>query len=201
MRDAQNIEQVSQLRIDMMGFIFYEKSSRFVHKEDVPDFKNLEHLSLKKVGVFVNAKTHEVLEKVGEFQLDFIQLHGDESPEYCADLKNVWPSIKIIKAFSVNEDFDFEKTKEYEEACDLFLFDTKGKNRGGNGVVFDWELLKKYDGETPFLLSGGIGLEHSEAISKLNFPKMIGVDLNSKFELEPALKDVEKLKEFISKIK
>ena len=135
MREAQNIEAVSQLGIDMTGFIFYEKSPRYCN--------SVCQTELLKVGVFVNAQIPEVLEKVGEFQLDYVQLHGDENPEYCADLKSVWASIKIIKAFSVNEDFDFEKTTEYEGVCDLFLFDTNGKNRGGNGVVFDWDLLKK----------------------------------------------------------
>jgi phosphoribosylanthranilate isomerase len=204
MRDAQNIEQVSQLGIDMMGFIFYEKSPRDVGSKEVINFEILNDLSqknIKKVGVFVNAQIPEILEKVGEYQLDYVQLHGDESPEYCKNLKSVWPTIKIIKAFSIGEDFEFDKTKDFDEVCDLFVFDTKGKNRGGNGVTFDWKLLEKYNGSTPFLLSGGIGLDHAEAISKLFFSRMIGVDLNSKFEIKPALKEVKKLEEFISKIK
>jgi phosphoribosylanthranilate isomerase len=187
----------------MIGFIFYEKSPRFVSSNDFLDLKNLEeqNSNLQKIGVFVNSKTSEVLDKVGEYELDYVQLHGDESSDYCENLKNVWPNIKIIKAFSVNEDFDFEKTKVFEGTCDLFLFDTKGKNRGGNGETFDWELLEKYKGDTPFLLSGGISPENAERITKVYFPKLIGIDLNSRFEIEPGIKNINKLKNFISKIK
>jgi phosphoribosylanthranilate isomerase len=203
MRNRENIAQISQLDIDMIGFIFYEKSPRFVSSNDFLDLKNLEeqNSNLQKIGVFVNSKTSEVLDKVGEYELDYVQLHGDESSDYCENLKNVWPNIKIIKAFSVNEDFDFEKTKVFEGTCDLFLFDTKGKNRGGNGETFDWELLEKYKGDTPFLLSGGISPENAERITKVYFPKLIGIDLNSRFEIEPGIKNINKLKNFISKIK
>lgn len=201
MKHADNVSAVSELPIDLIGLIFYGKSPRNVAGEDQQLIDNLESISQEKVGVFVNAEISFVLEKVGNYRLDYIQLHGDESPEYCADLKSIWPTIKIIKAFAVDADFDFSCTKPYEPFCDLFLFDTKGINRGGNGLAFDWNLLNNYKGETSFLLSGGIGLENVAEVSKIFFPKMAGVDLNSRFEVEPGLKDVEKLKEFISKIK
>lgn len=201
MRKAENVKAVAALSIDMMGFIFYENSPRNVDLEDSDLKMTLEHLEIERVGVFVNAEIPFVLEKVGSYHLDFVQLHGEESPEYCHDLKGIWPSIKFIKAFSVDESFDFSITKDYEGLCELFVFDTKGENRGGNGVAFDWSLLNNYTGETPFLLSGGIGLENVEAVSEVYFPKMIGLDLNSKFETAPGLKDVEKLNAFISKIK
>ncbi len=198
LRMPDNIEAVAELPIDMIGLIFYEKSPRYINADGFKDLKNVDQT---RVGVFVNAETSYVLEKVGAFELEFVQLHGDESAEYCQDLKSVWPSIKIIKAFSVDEDFDFNITKAYEHAVEFFLFDTKGKNRGGNGKIFNWELLKKYEGNRQFYLSGGIGLEHAESISKLYFPKLVGIDLNSKFEIAPGLKDVEKLKQFLSKLK
>ena len=122
---------------------------------------------MQKVGVFVNEEIPNVLEKVGEFHLDFIQLHGEESPEYCENIKSVWPTIKIIKAFPVGEDFDFDLTKSYEPFCDYFLFDTKGKEKGGNGAVFNWEILKQYDNEIPFFLAGGLSLENIELIQQL----------------------------------
>ena len=203
MRDFRNIEAVAKLPIDMIGFIFYEKSSRNVEAE-AADFKkhpNLEQINLLKVGVFVNAEISFLLEKVGAYYLNYVQLHGDESPDYCQNLKNVWPTIKIIKAFSVGNDFDFEKTKAYEPFCDLFLFDTKGEKRGGSGVKFNWEILDEYQGMRPFLLSGGIGVDDWEAIKKIDQKMLWGVDLNSGFEDAPAVKNVNNLKYFLNKLK
>jgi len=204
MRDPENMAAIAKLPVDLMGFIFYEKSPRFVGAgKDVELLKKelAELNSILRVGVFVNAKIPVVLEKAGAFHLDYIQLHGDEQPEYCQSLKKSWPELKIIKAFAVDEDFDFNKTKNYESFCDLFLFDAKGKNYGGNSSSFDWQLLKKYDGKRLFLLSGGIDLDSAETIKKLNFRMMVGVDLNSRFEIEPGLKDVQKIRHFAKRIK
>ncbi|MFT4760512.1 MAG: phosphoribosylanthranilate isomerase [Paraglaciecola sp.] len=203
MRDAVNIEAVDGLGIDMMGFIFYAKSSRDIESQAV-EFKkhpNVSQLNVQRVGVFVNAEISFLLEKVGAYFLNYVQLHGDESVDYCQNLKSVWPTIKIIKAFSVNANFDFEQTKPYEPFCDLFLFDTKGENRGGNGVKFDWQILNKYQGMRPFLLSGGIGVDDGSEIKNLDLKMLYGVDVNSGFENAPALKNVDNLKYFIGQLK
>lgn len=202
MRDAANIEAVAGLGVNMMGFIFYEKSSRHYEATE-GDYKrhpNLSQLNLSRVGVFVNAEIPYLLEKVGVCFLNYVQLHGDESPDYCQSLKAVWPSIKIIKAFAVDADFNFEKTKPYEPFCDLFLFDTKGDNRGGNGVKFDWDVLANYQGMRPFLLSGGIGVDDAAEIQKLDFKMLYGIDVNSGFEDAPAMKNTDNLKYFIDKL-
>lgn len=203
MRDFRNVEAIAALPIDMMGFIFYEKSSRNVEDKDA-DFKkhpNLGQINLLKVGVFVNAEIPFLLEKVGDYYLNYVQLHGDESPDYCQNLKAVWPTIKIMKAFSVGNDFDFEETKPYEPFCDLFLFDTKGEKRGGNGVKFNWQILEKYQGMRPFLLSGGIGVDDAEDIKKMDLKMLYGIDVNSGFEDSPAMKNVDNLKYFLNKLK
>lgn len=203
MRDFKNIEAVAALDIDMVGFIFYEKSSRHIDAEDA-EFKkhpNVSQLNVSRVGVFVNAEISFLLEKVGTYYLNYVQLHGDESPSYCQNLKAVWPTIKIIKVFSVDEAFDFAKTKPYEPFCDLFLFDTKGEKRGGNGVKFNWQILEKYNGMRPFLLSGGIGVDDGSEIKKLDLKMLYGIDLNSGFEDAPAVKNVDNLKCFLNRLK
>lgn len=195
MRDSENITELVKLNPDYIGFIFYNKSKRFV-----TDFPQVSiPSSIKKVGVFVNETIENVINKVSKYQLDAVQLHGDESASFCKELKSK-TSIEIIKAFAVDEDFDFEKTQEYESNCDMFLFDTKGKDYGGNGIKYDWSILKKYKGDIPFLLSGGINGHDVEAIKKFKHSKFIGIDLNSGFEDAPAFKNIEKLKEFKQKL-
>lgn len=198
MRDFTNIQQVSSLPIQYMGFIFYEKSPRFV----VKTIKNALPTSIKKVGVFVNADIADVVDKVDNFQLDIVQLHGKETPQYISHLKSALPNIGIWKAFSVDENFDFKTTEAYTNLADIFLFDTKTPQYGGAGVKFDWQILEHYQGNTPFMLAGGITENDVEPILKLKsrIPQLHGLDLNSKFEIEPALKDVEKLKRFLDKI-
>ena len=159
----------------------------------------------KKVGVFVNAELDQVLNNVHDFQLDYVQLHGYESPEYCSELLSFWASsslrsAKLIKAFSIDSDFDFTQTAEYEGRCAYFLFDTKGADFGGNGVTFDWTLLDQYQGATPFLLSGGIDLGMEVAIRSITHPQFDGVDINSRFEIEPGLKDIEKIQRFVEEL-
>ena len=153
MRDAENISELIKLKPDYMGFIFYEKSKRFVS-----NFPEIEIPSeIKKVGVFVNETIDEVIEIAEEYELGAIQLHGNESPEYCEELKVLMiRDVEIFKAFSVDDSFDFSITEAYQKMCDYLLFDTKGKEYGGNGVKFNWQVLDSYKGETPFLLSGGI---------------------------------------------
>jgi phosphoribosylanthranilate isomerase len=202
MRAVENIKAVSALPIDYMGFIFYEKSPRYV--SNFPSLQDLESFGtrVKRVGVFVNADLEFVVSKVLENQLDIAQLHGKETVEYISELKFMLPHLGIWKAFSVDETFDFKVTKAYEKCADMFLFDTKSPQHGGAGIKFDWSILAKYQGEKPFILAGGITENDTEAIKNLKsqFPSLFGLDLNSKFEILPALKDVEKLKRFIFSI-
>lgn len=191
MRESTNISELLKLSPDFMGFIFFAKSKR-----DVADSLDVELLasfpdSTQKVGVFVNAELDFVKGKVEQFGLNLVQLHGDESPEYCFDLKS--KGIKTMKVFSVGESFDFNQLEAYKPYVDFFLFDTKGEERGGNGVQFDWSILKGYDQEIPFFLSGGIDLENLEQLSELKGMNLHAIDVNSKFEIEPGLKDVDKL--------
>lgn len=192
MRDAENIREVEALHPDWMGFIFWPKSKRYV--KEIPSYLPTQ---LKRVGVFVDEAIEKVIQTAEAYGLDLIQLHGHESPEYAAQLSE-W---KTIKAFNIAETEDFEQTKAYEGITDYFLFDTKGKAVGGNGEKFDWNVLASYHGETPFLLSGGIGPEDAERVKAFHHPKCIGIDLNSRFEIEPGVKDINKLKEFIKTIR
>ena len=189
MREAENIREVEALGINWLGLIFWPKSSRYVSER--PDYLP-QHV--KRVGVFVDENLDTVRKKADDYVLDLIQLHGSESPDYIRALKA--PS-SIIKAFNIATAHDLEQTKEYEGIVDYFLFDTKGPSVGGNGVQFNWDVLKDYHGKTPFLLSGGIGPEDAERIHAFHHPQCIGIDLNSRFELSPGFKDINKLKQFI----
>jgi phosphoribosylanthranilate isomerase len=189
MKYPDNILEVGSLLPDYMGFIFWEKSARYFDGV-IPDLPK----SIKKVGVFVNATQYEILEKIIKYDLQAVQLHGQESVNFCQDLKNeIDDSIEIIKVFSVDDAFDFEVLKPFEVVCDYFLFDTKGKLPGGNGTTFDWKVLEKYPSSKPFFLSGGIGIEEMDAVNeilKTNLP-LYAIDVNSKFEIEPGLKNIE----------
>ena len=192
MRDADNIRAVSELGIDWMGFIFWAPSSRYVSEK--PSFLPTRQ---KRVGVFVDARIEEVKSKADEYALDLIQLHGNESPAFCERLK-ANSRQQLIKAFNIATQEDLEQTSPYEGLVDYFLFDTKAKMVGGNGTQFDWSVLSAYQGNTPFLLSGGIGPDDAEKVRNFHHPQLAGIDLNSRFELSPALKDIEKLKQFIT---
>lgn len=192
MRDADNIRAVSELRIDWMGFIFWPPSSRYVSEK--PSFLPTRQ---KRVGVFVDARIEEVKSKADEYALDLIQLHGSESPAFCERLK-ANSRQQLIKAFNIAIQEDLQQTSPYEGLVDYFLFDTKAKMVGGNGTQFDWSVLSAYQGNTPFLLSGGIGPDDAEKVRNFHHPQLAGIDLNSRFELSPALKDIEKLKQFIT---
>lgn len=215
MRDAQNIREVSQLGVDMIGMIFYPKSPRYVemqssHAGIIPDYAK-EDINIKssktpaRVGVFVDDMVQNIVTRVVNYHLDYVQLHGNEPREMCENLRStldpdIRPGIKIIKAISVSDASDIQKYKEYVGAVDLFLFDTKCKTVGGSGQLFDWQVLEQYDGEVPFLLSGGIGPEDASRLHAFHHPKCIGIDLNSRFEIEPGVKDVEKLKGFLNEM-
>ena len=192
MREAENIREVEALGIDMMGFIFWPKSSRYVSER--PEYLP-KHV--KRVGVFVNEDPEQVKRLAADYRLDYIQLHGQESPEQISHLSPLTSHLSIIKAFNIATAEDLLQTQPYEGVADFFLFDTKGKSVGGNGEKFDWDVLDAYHGSTPFLLSGGIGPDDAERVNAFHHPKCIGIDLNSRFELSPGLKDVNKLKEFL----
>ena len=198
MRNPQNITDIAALNPDYLGFIFYEKSKRYVG-EDFDEAATY-HLpkGIKKIGVFVNASMEYVLSKVKRYGLDLVQLHGEESPEFCRDLQ--MKNITIIKVFAVGQTFDFSILEPYKPYCDYFLFDTKGKEKGGNGTVFNWEVLKDYDNEKPFFLSGGLSLENVGKVKELQGLNIIAIDVNSGFEVAPALKDVEKVKQLMQLI-
>jgi phosphoribosylanthranilate isomerase len=188
MREAENIREVEALGIDLMGFIFWPKSSRYVSERPayLPE-------KAKRVGVFVDETIEKVKDIAKAYQLDLIQLHGQESPDYAEQLGN----YRLIKAFNIASADDFAACAAYEGKVDFFLFDTKGKRVGGNGEKFDWRVLKAYQGQTPFLLSGGIAPDDAARIKAIHHPQFAGIDLNSRFEREPALKDINKLKTFL----
>ena len=194
MREAENIREVEALGIDMMGFIFWPKSSRYVSER--PAYLPTQ---CKRVGVFVNEDVETIKKIAEDYALDYIQLHGSESPDYIHALR-VNGGVAVIKAFNIATTEDLETTKPYEGIVDYFLFDTKGKSVGGNGEKFDWSVLEAYYGDTPFLLSGGIGPDDAERVKAFRHPKCIGIDLNSKFEDEPALKNIQELKTFIEQL-
>lgn len=196
MRDAENIRQTERLAPDWMGFICWDGSSRFVDR--TPEYLPS---SCLRVGVFVNPSIGYVRNKMAQLGLDAVQLHGNESPELCREVKSLYGkdgrSPLLVKAFSIAPDSPFPDTSAYEAACDYFLFDTRCATVGGSGKTFDWQCLEQYKGARPFLLSGGIGEEHAEVLKHFGHPMWAGVDLNSRFELSPALKDTERLGRFI----
>jgi len=201
MRDADNISELLKIQPDFIGFIFYENSLR-----NVVDFPFVEiPKTIKKVGVFVSDWVGDVIEIANKYELDCVQLHGGtETVGYCREVRKrdgiINKNIEIIKVFSVDDDFDFEVTKEFEEVCDYFLFDTKGKYHGGNGEKFSWKILSNYSGTKPYLLSGGISLTDVNSLNdffKTEASKYcIGLDVNSGFEIDIALKNVEELRNF-----
>jgi len=211
MKYIANIKEVAALQPDYLGFIFYDKSKRNFDGI-IPELPK----SIKKTGVFVNANLEDVLAKINQYDLQAIQLHGDESVEFCEELrqtelvsvshdeipKQVRNKLEIIKVFGIKKSFNFDILKPYEEVVDYFLFDTKGKERGGNGVVFDWKVLEKYPYSKPFFLSGGIGLEQLEEIQKIRKTDLpiYALDVNSKFELEAGFKSVENIERFKNEI-
>jgi phosphoribosylanthranilate isomerase len=191
-----NIVDVVALQPDYVGFIFYRKSPRFVGEDF--NMPIIDDARIKKVGVFVNEPLDFVWETMLKFELDYAQLHGDESPEYCEILKD--KGSKIIKAFQVDEAFDFDGVKEYEKVTDYFLFDTKTKHFGGSGETFDWQILKKYAMEKKYFLSGGLNLDNVDSLNEIDLTKIHALDVNSKFEIRPGLKEVSMLEKLKTKM-
>ena len=219
MREPENIRAVEELGVDMIGFIFVPQSKRYVRMISsnagiLPDYaderQNETSAAGKKaplrVGVFVDDMPQNIITRIYNYNLDYVQLHGDESAVMIDNLRrsvdpDIHKGLKIIKAISVASENDVKRWREYEGHADMLLFDTKGDEAGGNGRHFDWELLNAYDGNIPFLLSGGIDIDDALEIRKINNPMFAGVDINSRFETEPAVKDVEKVRNFIRLLK
>ena len=221
MREPENIRAIEQLDIDWMGFIFWPDSPRFVkmiHSRAgiIPDYSSLPGEQFetikrapqlpKRVGVFVDDMPQNIVTRVFNFNLDIIQLHGNENRVMIENLRrtldpDIAPGIKIIKAISVNSVDDIAKYREYEGAVDYFLFDTKCLTVGASGKHFDWSVLEAYDGETPFLLSGGIGPDDVERVLAFRHPKLVGIDINSRFETASAVKDVDAVRDFVQALR
>jgi len=194
--DATDMEGLLSANLDYLGFICYSKSKRWIAESTIAQKK---YGTAKRVGVFVNEEIDRVVEIAKKNNFDVIQLHGDESPEYCSRLNEL--GFQVIKVFGVDEEFDFDTTLYYKKVADFFLFDTKGEQRGGNGYPFNWDKLQEYKGNTPFFLSGGIEPKSIASINKLNHPKLHAVDINSRFEISPGEKDVAQIKNFVNEIK
>ena len=199
LRDAENISAIAALNPDFVGFIFYDQSPRFVGEDLNEAVVKAIPRSIRKVGVFVNASPDYILRNVKKYDFQYVQLHGTETPEYCRSLRN--RGISLIKAFRVDESFNFSMLNNYKAHCDFFLFDAKGDQPGGNGIAFDWSILNRYDDEKPFFISGGIGLDNLDQLEALKGMKLYGVDVNSQVETAPGVKDVAKVKELISRLR
>ena len=192
MRESGNIQDLLMLEPDYIGFIFFAKSKRYAGNLEKAALASIS-TSIKKTGVFVNEELKEVTEIVSHFNLDAVQLHGSESKDFCGSLKR--ENVELIKAFGVDEDFDFKVLEDYEDVVDYFLFDTKTSGHGGSGKAFNWSVLDRYKLNKPYFLSGGLSLENLEHVKDLEDKRLYAVDINSKFETEPGLKDIEKLKQ------
>ncbi|QKJ30467.1 phosphoribosylanthranilate isomerase [Mucilaginibacter mali] len=191
LREAGNIEAVAALKPDYMGFIWYTQSPRYVYRLPKDVLAALP-ANITKTAVFVNEHIDIITALIHEFGFNAVQLHGKESPEVCAELKQ---EVQVLKAFGVDEHFDFEQLKPYAGKVDYFLFDTKTEKHGGSGRVFNWDVLNDYRMDTPFFLSGGLSLDNLAEVKNIKHPAFYGVDLNSRFETSPGMKNIEKLKQ------
>jgi phosphoribosylanthranilate isomerase len=194
MKYPQNITEIESLKPDLMGFIFYKKSKRFFNQPEI----NL-NSKIKKVGVFVNENFQEIKNKIEKYKLDYVQLHGEETVSFCNSLNHL---VKIIKVFKIDDNFNFKKTEEFKNVCDFFLFDTKTELNGGSGIKFNWDVLQNYKCKKKFFLSGGIDISDVEKIKKIvkSYP-IVGIDINSKFELNNLEKDKDKISQLIKKLR
>ena len=212
MREGENIRQVAELGVNWIGMIFWDKSPRNVtmiptYAGIIPDRgSDIGSFKAKRVGVFVDEMPQNIITRVVNYKLDLVQLHGHETPTLIRNLRrtldpDIRPGVQFIKAISVESCNDIAAYKDYEDCVDYFLFDTKCPTVGGSGSQFDWSVLEAYDGDVPFLLSGGIGPDDAKRVRNFHHPKCIGIDLNSRFETEPGLKDITKLKQFLEQLK
>jgi len=199
MRDPANIDELITMQPDYIGFIFYPPSKRYVRDIAVGEALNFIPGNIKRTGVFVNASKEEIEKARDEYKLNALQLHGNETPDFCRDMQKT--DLEIIKAFHVDEYFDFATLEPFLNCCDYFLFDTKTDGYGGSGKKFGWEVLEQNPFDKPFFLSGGIGPNDVNDIFKINHNSLYAVDINSKFETEPGMKDLKMLKRFINELR
>lgn len=194
LNNGDNINQLMKLDLDFMGIIFYEKSSRFFSSDVLPKSEK------KYVAVFVDESLEVIKKLINIYKFEYVQLHGNEDEKFCKELSSL---CNVIKAFRIDDTFDLNDIEKYSKYCKYFLFDTFTESYGGSGKKFNWDLLLNYDHKKDFILSGGINLELISSIKKLKnqLPNLIGVDLNSKFEIKPGLKDINRVKKFIKSIK
>jgi phosphoribosylanthranilate isomerase len=197
LKNPENIKAVAALNPDYMGFIFYGPSPRFADNLEFEVTNNIPD-KIIKTGVFVNESAENIERLINKYSFKAIQLHGNESPEFCLSFKN---KVKVIKAFGVDENFNFDQLDEYIDKVDFFLFDTKTSIHGGSGKTFDWAVLEEYKLNIPFFLSGGLSPDNIEEVININHPMFYGVDLNSKFEIAPGLKDIEQLEKAFDSVK
>ena len=212
MREGENIRQVAELGVNWIGMIFWDKSPRNVtmiptYAGIIPDRgSDIGSFKAKRIGVFVDEMPQNIITRVVNYKLDLVQLHGHETPTLIRNLRrtldpDIRPGVQFIKAISVEDCNDIAAYKDYEDCVDYFLFDTKCPTVGGSGSQFDWSVLEAYDSDVPFLLSGGIGPDDAKRVRNFHHPKCIGIDLNSRFETGPGLKDITKLKQFLEQLK
>lgn len=213
MCDPRNIRAVAELDIDMMGFIFSPSSPRFVgespalaHFLTSEPALSVKNGAPKRVGVFVNSRTADIAWIVDKYGLDYVQLHGNEDRAFVMRLNDTLAdtdkyNIEIIKALSINDENDVKRWRDYKDVVDMFLFDTKGTVPGGTGMHFDWDVLKVYDGDIPFLLSGGIGPNDVQRVLSFHHKRMVGIDVNSRFEMSSRIKSIDKLAYFVNEIR
>lgn len=201
MKLPDNIRAITALKPDYLGFIFYRESSRFVDGL-TPSFVKSLPTTVRKTGVFVNEELNRVAQLAVLYGLNAVQLHGQEPVKYCIALRGLLDDvgIQIVKAFGIDENFDFKSVNAYANVVDYFLFDTQTPAHGGSGKTFDWSLLEGYQLDKPYFLSGGIGPESILQLKQINDPRLYAIDVNSRFELAPGLKDIDKLKDFKHKL-
>ncbi len=199
MRFAPNIREIAAAGPDIMGFIFYPPSPRYLPPQEAGEVIKEVPAGIEKAGVFVNSSLDDVARTAGELKLNYVQLHGSEPPHMCRALQR--SELKVIKVFGIGDKFDLNLLDEYKAVVDYFLFDTKSPRYGGTGRSFQWALLEKYDGTIPFFISGGIGPEHLDMLQDLKVKNLYAVDVNSRFEVHPGMKDLKKVKALIRKLK
>lgn len=197
LNDNKNIKAVTALNPDYVGFIFYSSSPRFANELDQETIKNISS-KISKVGVFVNESANVISKLIDKYHFDAVQLHGNESPEFCSIFSN---KVTVIKAFGLNNSFNFAQLNDYLDKVNFFLFDTKTDTHGGSGKTFDWSILDNYRLNIPFFLSGGLSLDNLNEVNEINHPQFYGVDLNSKFETSPGMKNIELLNNAFNIIK
>nr|WP_121271517.1 phosphoribosylanthranilate isomerase [Pedobacter schmidteae] len=201
MKLPENIQAVSTLQPHYLGFIFFRDSKRFVDGL-TPSFVKSLPAGIRKTGVFVNEELNRVAQLAVLYGLNAVQLHGQEPVKYCIALKGLLSDtgIELVKAFGVDEHFDFNSVNAYANVVDYFLFDTQTPDHGGSGKTFNWSLLQNYKLDKPYFLSGGIGPDSVEQLNQISDPRLYAIDINSRFELAPGLKDIDKLKDFKYKL-